>query len=1573
MKKSLLRILSALSFGCLFLSATPASAQSVPGLLNYQGRVAVGGVNFDGTGQFKFALVNGDGSFTHWSNDGTFGSEPAAAVSIPVVKGLYSVLLGDTSLTNMQPIFPSVFENDDVRLRVWFNDGTHGFQQLTPDQRIAAVGYAMMAQTVPNGSISGGKLMLGAVYGVHIQPGAVEGLHLAPGAVQAGNLASGAVTRDSIADGAVNGAKIGAGAVGALQIASASIGGESWIPTANPFDGPVGRVGHSVVWTGTEFIIWGGLADVFGGPAVSNTGARYNPATDTWTNITLTGAPAARRGHTAVWTGTEMIVWGGTAAIDGESGGLNSGGRYNPATDTWTNTGGGFGVPPGRRNHSAVWTGSGMIVWGGLDAGGNFLGDGSKLDGPTNFWSAISSDDAPEVRHSHSAIWTGSKMVVWGGVGVSGPTNTGNFYDEALDVWASTPMPLSGAPDGRSGHSVIWTGTDMIVWGGEGADAQPVTGGTSTQRANGGRYRVATNSWHPMTVAGAPAHRTDHTAVWTGHEMLVWGGTSSTDLGGGSSVAGSLDDGAVYEPETDSWRPMIQAGAPAARTGHTAAWTGREMVVWGGTSQGNLLNTGGRYRLSLIANGAVGARQLAAGAVGSQQLASGAVQSSNIADGAVGSAQLGDYSVTATHLSLGYRSGGLSDGPVTLGPDGFFRYSASFAPPFVAPSNPTVTMASDEWEIVTSSRNGFSARAPAEFTPVVAAALPTDATYSVAGIVQGFPAVAYRDPASGDVCFVRATNAEGTAWGTPLVIGSGATFVSSLAMIAGRPAVLFTTSTGLNFVRASDATGSGWAAPSVANGGSVHANPILTEIGGNPGVAYMTGSISFGAFVGDGVHFIRSSNPEGTSWSAPTLVATPAPGTDFVSIGLVEAAGHPAIAFTQSGRSNQTVQTLFYKRADNGEGSSWSTTASGMSLGDYGVVAGRFIPHRRVSMAIIEGHPAILTVRQEGGTRDALIYLRSATPEGGSLDSWEYGVSLTGGLNNTLSTGQLVTIAGHPTVTFGGEGGGYLRLKTATGIGISASATDVVQTFASNLLDIGGMPVGISADSSGIVVSRLNAAAAPSADWQASDGTVVPLIAATVQAGAIGSTQLANGAVGSPQLATGAVQGTNIADGAIGSGQIAAGAIDFHALSKPPQAGSIGQNEIDLQFGRGEFEVVFPQAYSASPIVTVSVSSTDEPLAGALVGIASTTSTGFTGRIQTAAATPVVLAEDSGASFAFASNYLVFRSDAGLKSKFVNTFSADAPSNSTTIDSGASFHAVSAVVTPLGAAVAYYDSFNKDLKFAHEFYAAAGNGVWDVPIVIESAGDVGADLSLSLVGGHPAIAYYDKTNQTLKYRISSDYGDTWSPPVVVAGAGNEGVECALLEVDGAPTIAYCRRDDDILRFVRANDAAGTAWLAPVVVDGLVGDGSGDCSLAVVNGQPAISCYLGGNDSIGYYRALDTSGNSWGGRLIVASAGVFSGSTSLKMVDGKPAIAFHVLNSPGPDSVQFVWASDGDGTAWNAPVILKTGTSAGVGTQMRVDGNEVGIAYYHSLNGRIEAMRHSLTPVSFSINWIALPQ
>jgi len=137
-------------------------AQSVP--LSVQGRVTADGQAFDGVGKFKFALFQSVNGPELWSNDGTGSGtdlQPTGFVSLNVTRGVYSVLLGDTTITGMtQPINASIFTNLDVRLRVWFNDGSHGFQRLNPDQRVAAVGYAMRAEKAGEAAALSGNVTI---------------------------------------------------------------------------------------------------------------------------------------------------------------------------------------------------------------------------------------------------------------------------------------------------------------------------------------------------------------------------------------------------------------------------------------------------------------------------------------------------------------------------------------------------------------------------------------------------------------------------------------------------------------------------------------------------------------------------------------------------------------------------------------------------------------------------------------------------------------------------------------------------------------------------------------------------------------------------------------------------------------------------------------------------------------------------------------------------------------------------------------------------------------------------------------------------------------------------------------------------------------------------------------------------------------------------------------------------------------------------------------------------------------------------------------------------------------------
>jgi hypothetical protein len=305
-----LRRLRLLLLAAVWLTPAPAD---VPQMIHYQGRVAVDGVNFDGTGQFKFALVDGgtvvsptlrqataalivdhgritgvtildggagyvrrprvmveskdgtgaslfselagyavgaihvmDGGAlynaedaviidpptaqpytvyqTYWSNDGTSngGTQPTNAVPLSVTKGLYAALLGDTTLANMSTLSPGALGHAEVRLRVWFSDGTTGFQQLSPDQRLGAVAYAIIAGTVPAGAIGGNE----------IAEGAVSSSQLAAGAVHASHVSAGAVGSAQLAVGAVLGNHVSAGAIGTTQLAAQSVGNAQIAPDA---------------------------------------------------------------------------------------------------------------------------------------------------------------------------------------------------------------------------------------------------------------------------------------------------------------------------------------------------------------------------------------------------------------------------------------------------------------------------------------------------------------------------------------------------------------------------------------------------------------------------------------------------------------------------------------------------------------------------------------------------------------------------------------------------------------------------------------------------------------------------------------------------------------------------------------------------------------------------------------------------------------------------------------------------------------------------------------------------------------------------------------------------------------------------------------------------------------------------------------------------------------------------------------------------------------------------------------------------------------------------------------------
>lgn len=356
-----------------------------------------------------------------------------------------------------------------------------------------------------------------------------------------------------------------------------------WLPMST-VGAPLGVYWSSAVWTGDEMIVFGGYNVPIG---TVNTGGRYNPKTNTWKSMNIVGAPLPQQQSKMVWTGEDVILWG--IVSDGAGGFQNSGMRYNPKVDLWNPIS--TVNAPFAGGSVVIWTGNEMIVWGGGNNDGP-LNIGGIYNPQTDSWTSISTVNAPKARAGHSAIWTGDKMIVWGGEdgctgtlpNVCNSFNDGGIYDPVTDQWTSIAVDNNMTP--RAVFNAVWTGKEMIVWGGY---KYIGPGGTSIALNDGGSFNLLTEQWTPISNVNAPSKRHDNPAVWTGEEMLIWGGynfpwdNTYTNTGG------------AYNPVTDSWTTMPLNNAPTARKAHVAVWTGDQMIIWGGWDGASSLNTGGRY------------------------------------------------------------------------------------------------------------------------------------------------------------------------------------------------------------------------------------------------------------------------------------------------------------------------------------------------------------------------------------------------------------------------------------------------------------------------------------------------------------------------------------------------------------------------------------------------------------------------------------------------------------------------------------------------------------------------------------------------------------------------------------------------------------------------------------------------------------------------------------------------------------------------------------------------------------------------------------------------------------------
>jgi hypothetical protein len=221
---------------------------------------------------------------------------------------------------------------------------------------------------------------------------------------------------------------------------------EGWTELPAP---PELRLGGAVAWTGRELLVWGGVPPGVDEPALD--GFAFDPAVGTWRRLPPAPVGAQMFGVSPrpVWTGTEVLFYPVGLAFD-------------PGSNTWRE------LPPaphdpGYRQTAVVWTGSEMIVFGGGRVDSETARQGAAFDPTTDSWRRIS--DGPVGLNLLSAVWTGEEVIVFGSLLddrniAEAETSVGAAYDPVADTWRTLP-PSALSPQATS---AVFAGGRMIAW-----------------------------------------------------------------------------------------------------------------------------------------------------------------------------------------------------------------------------------------------------------------------------------------------------------------------------------------------------------------------------------------------------------------------------------------------------------------------------------------------------------------------------------------------------------------------------------------------------------------------------------------------------------------------------------------------------------------------------------------------------------------------------------------------------------------------------------------------------------------------------------------------------------------------------------------------------------------------------------------------------------------------------------------------------------------------------------------------------------------------------------------------------
>ncbi len=364
-----------------------------------------------------------------------------------------------------------------------------------------------------------------------------------------------------------------------LAPSSALPGWRAMAPFSTTGDDP--PVSHATVWTGTQMLIWGGVVwdqrhwtqDGPVGVFQSNRGYAYDVLTDSWSK--LPPAPlSAHQPPLAVWTGKRMYIWGPYSSTDPAEAA-----SYTPATHSWYK----LPPPPSRMAAGAemVWSSppgqpGRLLIWGASTCS-TVNGTGLRYRPSTHTWSWMRKSPL-QTRQGHRMLWTGNRMLVWGGYPCGRPDlqlKDGASYDPVTNTWELLPAPPATLHE-RKEH--------LLAWGAPSYAKAFVFGGVYDESIytrvlrDGGAYDPETRRWSliappPDSIVYPP--RRSATMFWAGDRIWIWGGWRWE-----YQLEQDLDSGATYSPEA-GWA-QIPSGGPSARQAAIGVWTGSEAILWGG-------------------------------------------------------------------------------------------------------------------------------------------------------------------------------------------------------------------------------------------------------------------------------------------------------------------------------------------------------------------------------------------------------------------------------------------------------------------------------------------------------------------------------------------------------------------------------------------------------------------------------------------------------------------------------------------------------------------------------------------------------------------------------------------------------------------------------------------------------------------------------------------------------------------------------------------------------------------------------------------------------------------------------